>query len=543
MCKKSNIKRRKCKLKRTLKGVLSLLLIVAMLSTMALGVSAADTVRDITVTDAGYTISANGTYHPTEGSTGLITVAPGVTQVTIVGNGAAWDSDPASETYGTVYTVPYEGLYIDCSAAPGITLTLRDIYIANGEEDYNVLNFGGAGNTLVYDGTIILDNEKNLGYALVHVGPQTELTIYGTTGSSAYLYKYDQAAGIGGDAEESCGTINMGVQGGANDFYFFMKGSKQGAVIGNGSNISDTPSTINFYSGVYNLLGIASGAVVGGSGGSSSKAAGNVYVHGGLLNLTVTWAGAAIGGGGFKQSDGTGGNDKDGGNLYVTGGSVRTYIGTNAVENNCWEGVTEAGVNDTAITANKVNAEGEAVYMLTVDTSAVDSETCTVAVDGVSYYSGPRYGYRFAYEDINRSGDGTTKPVVSTNPLGTPGNWLPLTGDKAENNLYFYVTGQNHTVTVNGRDYDCVWNAESETFTLTEQEEEETVLYGDVNGDGKISSADASLVLRYATGAAVDMNQTAADVNGDGKITASDATMILRYAVGSIQEFPVVNNG
>ena len=529
-------------MKQTLKRVLSMLLVVAMLGGMlVLTASAEDTVQTIAVTEEGYTITENGSYQVEAGSTGMITVAAGVTNVTIIGNGAEWDSDPASETYGTINTAPFEALYIDCSAAPGITLTLKDIYISKGEDEYNVLDFSGKGNTLVYDGTIILDNETNMRYALVHVGPNTELTIYGTTGSSAYLYKYDQAAGIGGDAEESCGTINMGVKGGANDFYFFMKGSKQGAVIGNGANVSDTPSTINFYSGVYNLLGIASGAIVGGSGGSASEAAGNVYVYGGLLNLTVTWAGAAIGGG-FKQADGTGSNDKGGGYLYVSGGSVRTYIGTNAVENNCWTGVTETGVNDTAITATKVNADGDAVYLLAVDTSAVEGSTCTVAVDGTTLYTGPRYSHYFAYEDVNRSGEGTTKPVVSTNPLGTPGNWLPMSGDKVENNLYFYVTGKDHTVTLNDKTYDCVWDSATETFTLTEKEEE-TVLYGDVNGDGKIRANDAMLVLQHVAMMDVTIDEAAADVSGDGKIRSNDAMLILQYVAMTIEEFPVVSNG
>lgn len=265
-------------------------------------------------------------------------------------------------------------------------------------------------------------------------------------------------------------------------------------------------------------------------------------VHGGLINLVVTWAGAAIGGGGFKQSDGTGGNDKDGGNLYITGGSVRTYIGDNAVENNCWTGITESGLNDAAITANKVNAEGKSVYLLRVDTSAVTGETCTVAVDGVSSYSGPRYGYYFTYEDTNRSGEGTTKPVVSTNPLGTPGNWLPMSGDKADNGLYLYVTGENHTVTVNGTAYDCVWDPETETFTLTEQEEE-AVLYGDVNGDGKISAADAARVRQYVAKMDVEVNAQAADVNGDGKVSALDAAQIQRYVAKQITSFPVESNG
>ena len=58
---------------------------------------------------------------------------------------------------------------------------------------------------------------------------------------------------------------------------------------------------------------------------------------------------------------------------------------------------------------------------------------------------------------------------------------------------------------------------------------------GDVNFDGKVVAADASLVLvEYANisagnGQFTDKQKAAGDVDSDGKITAKDATLILRY--------------
>ena len=57
--------------------------------------------------------------------------------------------------------------------------------------------------------------------------------------------------------------------------------------------------------------------------------------------------------------------------------------------------------------------------------------------------------------------------------------------------------------------------------------------YGDPNCDGKVTAADAALILRYI----VKLDQMGgqclanADANGDGKITAADAAQILRYIV------------
>ncbi len=64
--------------------------------------------------------------------------------------------------------------------------------------------------------------------------------------------------------------------------------------------------------------------------------------------------------------------------------------------------------------------------------------------------------------------------------------------------------------------------------------------YGDVNGDKKIDSTDARLVLQLAVGKidAKAIDATAADVNGDKKIDSTDARLILQLAVGKIERFP-----
>lgn len=70
-------------------------------------------------------------------------------------------------------------------------------------------------------------------------------------------------------------------------------------------------------------------------------------------------------------------------------------------------------------------------------------------------------------------------------------------------------------------------------------------LYGDANCDGKITSADAALVLRALVGlsAITPEGMRNADVAGDfdGMPNAADAVAILRYVVGLIKEFEVVS--
>lgn len=67
----------------------------------------------------------------------------------------------------------------------------------------------------------------------------------------------------------------------------------------------------------------------------------------------------------------------------------------------------------------------------------------------------------------------------------------------------------------------------------------ETILFGDVNNDFKVNSADAGLILRYDAGLInLTLKQLQiADVNNDFKVDSADAGLILRYDAGIIQKF------
>ena len=64
-------------------------------------------------------------------------------------------------------------------------------------------------------------------------------------------------------------------------------------------------------------------------------------------------------------------------------------------------------------------------------------------------------------------------------------------------------------------------------------EPEESVILGDVDGDGRITTSDASAILRYIVGYVdTGINIQYGDVDSDEEITTSDASAILRYIVG-----------
>ena len=71
--------------------------------------------------------------------------------------------------------------------------------------------------------------------------------------------------------------------------------------------------------------------------------------------------------------------------------------------------------------------------------------------------------------------------------------------------------------------------------------EGQTIVYGDVDGNGVVQAMDASLTLQSVVGLIdLDATQTtAADVDGNGAVQAMDASYILQYVVGLITEFPI----
>ena len=67
------------------------------------------------------------------------------------------------------------------------------------------------------------------------------------------------------------------------------------------------------------------------------------------------------------------------------------------------------------------------------------------------------------------------------------------------------------------------------------------VRMGDTDGNGKIQTNDAKLVLQHIVKMPVELNLDAADVDGNGKIQTNDAKLILQYIVKIIDKFPAEN--
>ncbi|MFZ5986809.1 MAG: dockerin type I domain-containing protein [Bacillota bacterium] len=67
-----------------------------------------------------------------------------------------------------------------------------------------------------------------------------------------------------------------------------------------------------------------------------------------------------------------------------------------------------------------------------------------------------------------------------------------------------------------------------------------SIVYGDVDGDGSITYNDSDLVWYYSTGTKTftDVQKVAADVDGNGVVDANDSNYIFQYVIGDITQFP-----
>lgn len=88
---------------------------------------------------------------------------------------------------------------------------------------------------------------------------------------------------------------------------------------------------------------------------------------------------------------------------------------------------------------------------------------------------------------------------------------------------------------------DGSYNFDGYEYILKNESEEDVL--GDVNGDGKVTKEDAELVQKHdaGTGSLTDDEKKRADVNGDGVIDAGDAVKILNMIIDKNAVFGDVN--
>ena len=235
---------------------------------------------------------------------------------------------------------PDEGVLVDCMTADGVVrsrvchpVTSTTLPVTWEDSWYYVTGSVTLSRGVVVNGKVSLvlaDNatltvSQNNAYnnkAGINVTTGNSLVIYAqSTGGSAgtmIVTADDDAAGIGGDKNQSCGKVtiyggNVTARTGASSYF--------GAGIGGGQN--GNGGTVNIYGGAVvaqAYFALAGGAGIGGGGSNTAGQGGN----GGTVNIyggTVTALSGSSGTGSYGAGIG-GGKNGNGGTVRIEGGTV-----------------------------------------------------------------------------------------------------------------------------------------------------------------------------------------------------------------------------
>jgi len=207
----------------------------------------------------------------------------------------------------------------------------------------------------------------------------------------------------------------------------------------------------------------------------------------------------------------------------------------NTLTNNTMNSNYDCGIymdssSNNTLSTNTVNSNDRGIYLSDSDNNII---TCNWMQNNTvrGFYLWESTGNDISYNNIIENGN------YNTETDGWEWNFYNDQTDPVEAKHNYWGAGMNNS-TIDASicdDEEGGWGEvefypfETDPVTCTPTPE----LHGDVNHDGKLSTADAVLALWMAVGS-IDTDP-AADVNSDGQVTSLDALMILQAAAGSIE--------
>ncbi len=224
------------------------------------------------------------------------------------------------------------------------------------------------------------------------------------------------------------------------------------------------------------------------------------------------------------------------GTYKVNGGEEKTF--TDKTDVTIGEGVDVGSVIEITVTAT----DGNKTTTNTQKYTKAEGNNSGVFV----YFDNSKKNWKNVmvyafYEKVNSDG---TKELIASN-----GNWpgVPIDYDSSKN-LYFYELPKDLKVNEAVIIFNDGNGTKSKDLPLTNDcmilegnkwsnynPNGTTLIYGDVDGDKKVSAKDALIILRQTIKAVqfTDEQTAAADVDQDGKVSAKDSMAIQRYTINT----------
>lgn len=309
-----------------------------------------------------------------------------------------------------------DSLTIDCVKS-GTDLVIENLRIDSATNTKSAISFTGTGNRLTIKGNNLLQQCYNDGgnESIINVSEGTELTIEGDGILYLYLHGYTGAA-IGGNDTKS-GDITFD----GPEVLIYMVNSESAAIGGStdGGNITFRSGEVSVYTTAF-----APAVIIGTKSDVTIEEGASVTFENGLF-------------GGVRIPEIDVASDEKHGRLIIEGGSLRL-------------------INSAEIPCDVVNSSGEKASLCVVPESVFVKEDgeYDICVDGSSFYKGA--GHRWKYIESN---------------IGVTSSFRNDT--EAEKNLYFYLTENNHQLSMADINKYVVWDKQSGEFILTDDRPDE----------------------------------------------------------------------
>lgn len=213
---------------------------------------------------------------------------------------------------------------------------------------------------------------------------------------------------------------------------------------------------------------------------------------------------------------------------------------------------TEDGAGTYTVTASLLNMRSGAGtgYSIVTTIPGGASVEVTKTGDGWAYASyGSCTGY-LSMEYLTVKAD-TTEPLETTTAEETTTTTAETTTETTTEVTTTETTTTETTTTEISTETTAAETTEaSETTTETTAENDGEIIvnsayasvYGDINGDGEVTVADAVLLHKYLVGTvSLNLEQLAnADCSFDGALTMKDATVIMQHLAGHFTALPIL---
>lgn len=216
----------------------------------------------------------------------------------------------------------------------------------------------------------------------------------------------------------------------------------------------------------------------------------------------------------------------------TSGYLIEIYNATDVENGDFSTPVKTVNIRKNSTTSEKITSLSEGNYYAYVKGKRGNEASLNRGA-GAKFYINPITSISLDKTSLGTIVGTTTKLTATINPSNTTDDKTITWTSNNENIVKVDKDGVVKAINAGTATVTATAGTKTATCTVNVKDLQiiETILKGDVNGDGKITLADCTKILAHVkkTQLLNGDNLLAADINGDGKVTLADYTKVLAY--------------